>query len=237
MKTIAILVEPELPINVGLVARLCENFEVDELRAVNPKVSREDWMIAEVFASRAKKRIREIKQYNSLEECLQDVDFSVATSAVYRKKGGNILRRAITPMELANVISKSKFKSIGLVFGRESSGLTNKEIEKCDALLTIESSERYRALNLACAVAIVFYEIYAVRKAKKVRIAVDKEMRGRIIEYFGEIARRVTKEENKAVKVKRAFSNVLNRGTPDRREASLIIGVMRRALKEISKEK
>ena len=32
-----ILVEPAGPINVGSVARLCENFSVDELRLVSPR--------------------------------------------------------------------------------------------------------------------------------------------------------------------------------------------------------
>ena len=32
-----ILVEPKGPINVGSIARLCSNFEVDELRIVSPK--------------------------------------------------------------------------------------------------------------------------------------------------------------------------------------------------------
>ena len=32
-----ILVEPNGPLNVGSVARLCSNFEVDELRIVSPK--------------------------------------------------------------------------------------------------------------------------------------------------------------------------------------------------------
>ena len=42
-----ILVEPSGPLNVGSVARLCSNFEVDELRIVSPK--------CDVFSIEAKK--------------------------------------------------------------------------------------------------------------------------------------------------------------------------------------
>jgi len=34
-----ILVEPNGPLNVGSVARLCSNFEVDELRIVSPNAT------------------------------------------------------------------------------------------------------------------------------------------------------------------------------------------------------
>ena len=44
-----ILVEPSGPLNVGSVARLCSNFEVDELRIVSPK--------CDVFSLEAKKMI------------------------------------------------------------------------------------------------------------------------------------------------------------------------------------
>ena len=42
-----ILVEPNGPLNVGSVARLCSNFEVDELRIVSPK--------CDIFSLEAKK--------------------------------------------------------------------------------------------------------------------------------------------------------------------------------------
>ena len=52
-----ILVEPNGPLNVGSVARLCSNFEVDELRIVSPK--------CDIFSLEAKKTIKKILK-NSL---------------------------------------------------------------------------------------------------------------------------------------------------------------------------
>ena len=37
IKLKVILVEPEGPLNVGSVARLCSNFKIDQLRIVSPK--------------------------------------------------------------------------------------------------------------------------------------------------------------------------------------------------------
>jgi tRNA (cytidine32/uridine32-2'-O)-methyltransferase len=47
---------------------------------------------------------------------------------------------------------------IAIVFGRENSGLTNEEMEKCNALLHIPTNPEYSSLNLAAAVQVVCYE-------------------------------------------------------------------------------
>ena len=54
-----ILVEPNGPLNVGSVARLCSNFEVDELRIVSPK--------CDIFSLEAKKMA--LKGQKFLEHC------------------------------------------------------------------------------------------------------------------------------------------------------------------------
>ena len=50
-----ILVEPSGPLNVGSVARLCSNFEVDELRIVSPK--------CDIFSLEAKKWLLKVKNF------------------------------------------------------------------------------------------------------------------------------------------------------------------------------
>lgn len=48
---------------------------------------------------------------------------------------------------------------IAIVFGRENNGLTNEEMEKCNALLHIPTNSEYSSLNLAAAVQVVCYEL------------------------------------------------------------------------------
>ena len=237
MKIVAVLVEPQRPINMGLIARLCENFKIDELRIVNPRFSTEDWKIAEIFASRAKDRVRYAKKYIALEEALRDASYSIATSSIYRTEGGNIGRRAVSLEEIKKIISETDQKTIAVVFGRESSGLRRDEIDKCDVLLSIDASERYRTLNLACAAAIIFHSIYSSKKRRKTRIPAEREIINKIIDYFGEMAEEVTKNSKKAIKAKKAFLNILNRAVPDHREATLIVGVLRSSLKRMCKSK
>ena len=49
---------------------------------------------------------------------------------------------------------------MALVFGRESAGLTNEELEKCHLLVHIPSNPDYSSLNIAAAVQVLAYEIH-----------------------------------------------------------------------------
>lgn len=48
---------------------------------------------------------------------------------------------------------------VAFVFGRERAGLTNAELDRCHAMLTIPTGRGYASLNLAQAVQIVAYEL------------------------------------------------------------------------------
>ncbi|RLG61185.1 hypothetical protein DRN86_00515 [Candidatus Geothermarchaeota archaeon] len=234
MRIYAILVEPEKPVNLGLIARLCENFEIDELRLVNPSLKERDWEIAEIFSSHAVNRVKKAVIYRSLDDALKDVELSIATSAIYRERGKNISRRAVELSELPKLISGIKVESIAVVFGRESSGLKREEIEKCHVLLTIQASNKYRTLNLACSAAIIFYVLRRIKKReKRTRILAKKEVREKLIEYFEMLAEDALNNKNKAKMAKKAFSNVMHRGGIGYREATLILGVIRSTLKKI----
>jgi len=73
-----ILVEPNGTLNVGSVARLCSNFEVDELRIVSPK--------CDIFSLEAKKMalkgqtfLDNCKVFDNLEHAIFDCDLVLAS--------------------------------------------------------------------------------------------------------------------------------------------------------------
>ena len=74
-----ILVEPAGPLNVGSVARLCENFGIDELRLVSPRCDPED-PEAIRMAVRGKEILNNAKQFSSLIEAITDCKKVVAAS-------------------------------------------------------------------------------------------------------------------------------------------------------------
>lgn len=54
--------------------------------------------------------------------------------------------------------------NIALLFGREGDGLNNQEIEQCDILVTIPTSDEYPIMNITHAAAIIFMKYLKIRK-------------------------------------------------------------------------
>jgi TrmH family RNA methyltransferase len=145
------LVEPRGPVNVGHIARLVCNFGVEKLYLVEPKV---DLSVAAVYASHAA-AVLDNSVITTFERVRADNELLVATTAVRASKKSNVIRRSVGPDRLHEILSSAKTSS--LVFGRDTTGLTNSEIEACDVTTTIDTSPTYRALNIGHAVAIILY--------------------------------------------------------------------------------
>jgi tRNA/rRNA methyltransferase len=145
------LVEPQGPVNVGHVARLVRNFGVEKLYLVKPKV---DMSVAAVYASHASD-VLDDAIVTTFAKVRKENDLLVGTSAIRARGGSNVARRGVSPGRLHDLLSSAKNSS--LVFGRDTTGLTKEEIGACDVMTTIETSARYRALNIANAAAIVLY--------------------------------------------------------------------------------
>ena len=145
------LVGPKGPVNVGHVARLVQNFGVEKLYLVEPEV---DLSVAAVYASHAS-GVLDRAVFTTLERVREENDLLVATTAIRASKKSNVIRRTVSPDRLHDLLSSAKTSSI--VFGRDSTGLTNGEIEACDVTVTIETSPAYRSLNIGHAAAIALY--------------------------------------------------------------------------------
>jgi len=145
------LVEPKGPVNVGHVARLVQNFGVEKLYLVAPKA---DLSVAAMYASHAA-RVLDSAVVTTFADVRKEHELLVATTAVRASKRSNVIRRMVGPERLHDVLASSKTSS--LVFGRDSTGLTNEEIRACDATLTLDTPSRYRSLNIGHAAAITLY--------------------------------------------------------------------------------
>ena len=141
-----IFVEPESPGNIGSIARCMKNFGAHPLILVNPC----SLTGAQKMAVHAEDILKTAIIVDNLEDALKRVDVAVATTS----KTTGIYRAAVTPHQL-NV-----GRDIGIVIGRESRGLTNKEIEACDCVLSIPTADQYPVLNAAAACCIILYELF-----------------------------------------------------------------------------
>ena len=153
-----ILVEPRKQENVGSVARVMKNFGFDKLILVNPKCK------IGVKANKVVKHAKDVLKNTKIKDFsyLKRPDYLVGTTS---KLGTdyNIPRNPISVEDLAlkisNIINNKKIK-IGLLIGREGTGLNNKEINLCDILVTIPASKKYPTLNVSHATSIILYELF-----------------------------------------------------------------------------
>lgn len=228
-----ILVEPESPGNIGSIARVMQNFDVDgPLILVNPcKITNETYMMA----CNATEVIDNSVTVDTYEQARQLVDVSVATS----KEAGdqyNVRRIAITPQQLSENMGKDQ--NVGIVLGRESSGLTNSEIAASDLVVTIPSSERYPTLNISHAAAIVFYELFK-HAPQCPAISLDPAMGGEqrmLFEDYGSIIDLIEHREYRKRNAKVVFRHVVSRSFMSSREAYTLKGVFRKILRRISEQ-
>lgn len=132
-----VLVEPEIPENTGFISRLCSNFDF-KLRLVQPKFNLSE---CRSTAQNSQEVLRNAKIFDSFEEAIEDLDFVIGTKP----------SRGLSCKEF-------EFRdNTSIVLGRESSGLTNSELERCDAVIHIDASG-YSSLNLSHAAGILMHQ-------------------------------------------------------------------------------
>jgi tRNA/rRNA methyltransferase len=174
------LVEPKGPVNVGHVARLVQNFGVEKLYLVEPKV---DLALAAVYASHASE-VLDRALVTTFTRVRRENELLVATTAIRASKKSNVIRRPVAPNRLHEILSLSRSSS--LVFGRDSTGLTNQEIKECDVTVTIDTAPAYRSLNIGHAAAIILY--LASKGSREKRVTQGRKAREVFAQSFYELA-------------------------------------------------
>ena len=151
-----ILVEPNGPLNVGSVARLCSNFEVEELRIVSPKCDLLS-LDARKMALKGQKYLDQCKIFDNLEKAIFDCDLVLASCGRIDISKDLFLESS---EHIFNwILSFDKINNLAVIFGREDRGLTNDELLLAHKTFNIPSSQNNPSLNLSHAVSIVLYEL------------------------------------------------------------------------------
>jgi tRNA/rRNA methyltransferase/tRNA (cytidine32/uridine32-2'-O)-methyltransferase len=149
-----VLVETSHPGNIGATARAMKNMGLTQLHLVSPL--RFPDPEAEARASGADDLLASAVVHGDLESALAGCRWVVGTTARERTIDWPLM----APRECAlQLLERAGDGNVALVFGRERSGLSNDEVDRCNALVTIPTSEEYRSLNLASAVLVLAYEL------------------------------------------------------------------------------
>jgi len=148
--------------NIGSVARAIKNFNIKKLRIVNPRCN---WPSERAIATSvgAKDILNKSKIYKSIDKSISDLDLVLASTSRIRKVNKKII--SITDL---NKAIKQKQK-IGIIFGPESSGLSNDEINCADYLVKIPTNKDFSSLNLSHSAIIFAFQIFQHFSNKKIR--------------------------------------------------------------------
>ena len=155
-----ILVRPQLPENIGMVARVMNNFGLKDLILVSP---RENWLNNKTIntAKKANKIIKNTKVYASLETAISNFTYVIATTN--RKR---YLEKKSTSDFKYFKKKLNSFKKTAILFGPENSGLSNKDLNLADIIFSIHTSNQSNSLNLSHAVSILCYKIFELNHLK-----------------------------------------------------------------------
>lgn len=143
------------PGNIGAAARAMHNMCFTRLALVNPQCP-----IGEIAYARASGALSILDQretHASLSQAIADCDYVVAASARRRSLSWPELDPAALAQKL---LSGAEHDNVALVFGREHSGLTNEELQLCNAMVCIPTNPEFSSLNVASAIQVLCYEFY-----------------------------------------------------------------------------
>lgn len=149
-----VLVEPTHPGNIGATARAMKAMGLDRLCLVTP--ARFPSAEATARAAGADDILHEARVVDFVDEALTGCGLVLGTTARTRR----IEWPVIDVREGARrAVAQAVETPVAVLFGRERSGLTNAEIDRCHALIRIPAAARFSSLNVAAAVQIVAYEM------------------------------------------------------------------------------
>ncbi len=168
-----ILVKPAIPENIGAAARALKTMGFYNLRLVGPAAYQNTK--ARKLAHGSADVLNNTQVFSSLNEAVEGIDFIIGTTAKQRSTRFDYYDCS----EIPEIIRKkgNTIRSTGIVFGREESGLTNEELNRCDLVTRIPIKNKYPSLNLAQAVMVYAYvlSVFTLQKQEDVVLKTDQE--------------------------------------------------------------
>ncbi|MDT8282731.1 MAG: RNA methyltransferase [Gammaproteobacteria bacterium] len=226
-----ILVNTSHPGNIGGTARAMKNMGLSRLTLVQP----EKYPDLEAIS-------RSVGAVDILDKAIVVKNLSEAISGCVWVAGTSARLRTIEwpilePRECVQTsLELLEQGDIGIVFGRENSGLTNDEMEKCNTLLHIPTNPDFSSLNLAAAVQVVCYEFRQALTSVKVikkkgskhrydSLAHADQLDGMYDHLYDALQHMNFFGTNNSDVVMRRLKGLFNRANVTQRELSIVRGI------------
>ena len=223
--------------NIGSAARAMKTMGLSELILVDP-IEMPNGQ-AQALAAGATDVLANAKVVPTLEDAIADCGLVVGTSARSRTLPWPMLDPRGCGEKL---IEEANNFPVALVFGRESSGLTNDELQLCHFHVQIPANPEYSSLNLAMAVMTLSYEVrtsfLAAEEKSYEKSAIDQtdvdeeeypvvEETERLYEHFENALKAtgfIVPSHPGLVMTK--LRRLLNRARPDNKEVKMLRGML-----------
>ncbi|MGD0421324.1 MAG: TrmJ/YjtD family RNA methyltransferase [Xanthobacteraceae bacterium] len=229
---IVVLVEPQLPENIGAAARAMANFGLSRLRLVAPRPS---WPNpkAQMMAAGADRVLDGAMLYDSLHAAIADCSFVFAATARAHDQAKPVVGAAEAAALTAPRIAAGE--AVAVVFGRERNGLENDEVALADRILTLPVNPAFASLNLAQAVLVVAYEWFKLAGGGKLPFAMPEKSatapKEQLLAFFASLERELEKVEffrppDKRETMQINLRNIVTRMAPTQQDIQTLHGVI-----------
>lgn len=223
-----VLIETTHPGNIGAAARAMKNMSLEKLCLVSPRSF--PHADASARAAGADNILEQCQVFDSLDQALAGCRLVVGASAR--------LRTVDWPQLLPRACAEQLWQEAGqgevaILFGRESSGLRNSELDRCQYLVHIPANPEYSSLNIAQALQVIAYEIHlqslaveSVLSDQPAAVATAEMMEG----FFQHLQQAMedTGFSNPAQskKLQRRLRRLFFRARPDSEEINILRGIL-----------
>ncbi len=222
-----VLIQPTHPGNIGATARAMANMGVSDLVLVDPADFPSP--VANARAAGADKILETARVVCDLDHAISDCSLVIGSTARQR----SIRWPEQSPSAAMAEVLNHHQSAVAILFGRESSGLTNQELERCHSLIRIPVEDSFSSLNLASAVTVILYELRKqilcttpAMKSTRDKLASADEMR----HFYAHLQQLVEKTEfndGRSAKLHRKMSRMFNRIKMYEQEVRMMRGLFK----------
>jgi tRNA (cytidine32/uridine32-2'-O)-methyltransferase len=215
--------------NLGASARAMKTMELGRLELVNPRSRPDAACLA--LAAGADDLLERAGIHGDLPAALAGCRLVIGASARLRSLAWPLLE---PPDAARRLLAEAAGGEVALVFGRESSGLSNEELACCHLLVHIPADPGFSSLNLAAAVQVLAYEVRRIwreggapRSAETPRdLATAEELDG----FHGHLAQTLLdigfSGPERSARLLLRLRRLFNRARLDRRELNILRGIL-----------
>lgn len=214
--------------NMGSAARAMKTMGLTRLVLVDPQTLPDD--NAHALAAGASDVLANARIVSTLDEAIADCGLVIGTSARSRTLSWPML----DPREAGEkAVGEGMKHPVALVFGRERTGLTNDELQKCHYHVAIPANPEYSSLNLAMAVQTICYEVrmcWLQEQAPEVESEADYPSAHQLEGFYQHLEQTLLKTgfiaDDHPGQVMSKLRRLFNRARPEAIELNILRGIL-----------